>query len=89
MTDIEVFKKFMGWMKMDVDRERNFENGDTLLIFSESGQESEQFTTQGYDDFDAGIFFDKDGNMIKGYIDSHVAYVSTNAKILYKMILNL
>ncbi len=85
MTDIEVFKKFMSWMQMDVSKEKVLENGETVLQFSDNGKDSELFTKRGYDEFYAGIVYDKDGNMVKGYIDSHVAYVSENCKLMDKM----
>ena len=85
MTDIEVFKKFMEWMQMDVSKEKQLEDGNTVLQFEDKDKKSEQFTKHGYDQFYAGIIFDKDGNMVKGYIDSHVAYSSANCKLMDKI----
>ena len=85
MTDIEVFKKFMGWMQMEVSKEKQLENGNTVMVFSDPNKNTELFTKSGYDEFYAGIVFDKDGNMVKGYIDSHVAYTSANCDLMDKM----
>lgn len=85
MTDIEVFKKFMDWMQMEVFKEKQLENGNTVMVFSDSQKNTELFTTVGYDEFYAGIVFDKDGNMVKGYIDSHVAWTSANCDLISKM----
>lgn len=35
MTDIEVFKKFMGWMQMEVSKEKQLEDGNTVMVFSD------------------------------------------------------
>lgn len=85
MTDIEVFKKFMKWMQMEVSKEKQLEDGNTVMVFSDTHKNTELFTKIGYGEFYAGIVFDKDGNMVKGYIDSHVAYVSENCKLMDKM----
>lgn len=85
MTDIEVFKKFMGWMHMEVSKEKQLENGDTVMIFSDTNKKTELFTKIGYEEFYSGIVFTKDGNMVKGYIDSHVAYTSANCDLMDKM----
>ena len=85
MKDIEVFKKFMEWMQMDVFEEKKLKDGNTVIIFSDPKKDSEQFTKSGYNEFYAGIIFDDNGNMIKGYIDSHVAYSSKNCDLMDKM----
>jgi hypothetical protein len=85
MTDIEVFKKFMGWMQMEVSKEKQLEDGNTVMIFSDPNKTTEIFTKSGSDEFYAGIIFDKNGNMVKGYIDSHVAYASANCLLMDKM----
>jgi hypothetical protein len=85
MTDIEVFKKFMGWMQMEVSKEKQLEDGNTVMEFSDSYKTTELFTKIGYDGFYAGIIFDKEGNMVKGYIDSHVAHTSKNYDLINKM----
>lgn len=85
MTDIEVFKKFMEWMNMEVFKEHSLKNGNTVVIYRDPQMDSELFTKQGYNEFDAGIIFDKNGNMIKAFIDSHVAWSSTNATLIYEI----
>jgi len=99
MTDIEVFKKFMGWMGMEVAQEKPLPNGNTLMIFDDKylddeddedvfpPQNSEEvFTTCGYDGFEAGILFDKEGNLVKGFLDSHVTDMSKNGRLLDRII---
>lgn len=87
MTDIEVFKKFMGWMQMEICKEKVMENGNTVLYFEDSNkQDTELFTKWGYDSFLAGIIFDTEGKMVKGYIDSHVAHSSDNAKLINEIV---
>lgn len=85
MTDIEVFKKFMEWMNMEVFKEQQLENGNTVITYRDPQMDTELFTKQGYNEFDAGIIFDKNGNMIKAFIDSHVAYSSPNCTLIYKI----
>lgn len=82
MTDIEVFKKFMSWMQLEIKSEKKLQNGNTILIFEDTGKDSEMFTKVGYDDFYSGIMFDIHGTIVKGYLDSHVSYESKNCKLL-------
>ena len=35
MKDIEVFKKFMGWMQMEISKEKQLEDGTIILQFSD------------------------------------------------------
>ena len=82
MKDIEVFKKFMEWMQMEVSKEKVLEDGNTVMEFRDSKKNTDQFTKWGYDEFYSGIIFDKEGNMVKGYLDSHVAYGSINYDLI-------
>ena len=82
MTDIEVFKKFMEWMHMEVTEEKQLPDGNTLLIFTDTHKNSPLFTKVGYSEFYSGIIYDKDGNMVKAYLDSHEAYVSDNYHVI-------
>jgi len=85
MTDKEIFEQFMGWMCM-TPREIQTEEG-LLIEFKEDMDtpSTKNFTSQGYDEFYAGALFNEQGEMIKGYMDSHVAYESRNAKELDKL----
>lgn len=85
MKDVDVFKKFMNWMQMEVSVEKVLDNGNTMLRFSDTNKESELFTKRGYEEFDAGIIFDQNGNIVKGYIDSHVAHASNNCTLMDKL----
>jgi hypothetical protein len=82
MKDIEVFKKFMGWMSMNVSEEKQLDDGKTLITFIDSNTQTKMFTKQGYNEFSAGAIFDVEGNILKGYIDSHVAFSSENFDLL-------
>lgn len=84
MTDREIFERTMFWMGMEIENLKTLKDGDVVIEYLNKSNCSEQFTTTGYDEFYAGAIFDKDGNMRKGYIDSHVAYSSDNAELIRK-----
>lgn len=87
MTDVEVFRKFMDWMGMSVIDEKLLDDGNTVIRFaSDYSENAELFTTVGYDEFEAGIIFDPDGNLVKGYMDSHVCESSPNCKLISKLL---
>ena len=78
MTDKEVFETFMKWMGMKQIETKLVD--DTIVIkYDDSLACDTRFTTQGYDEFYSGAVFNQDGKMIKGFIDSHVAYSSRNS----------
>jgi hypothetical protein len=85
MTDEQVFRTFMQWMMMRQSKEIQLENGNILLMFTDSGNETKMFSKCGYDDFHAGIIVDRSGNLIEAFLDSHVAQRSTNCKLLTEL----
>jgi len=85
MTDKEVFTKFMSWMNMEVESFQ-IANDREIFIYKDPKVESELFTKWGYDEFFAGAIFDKDGKLVKGYLDSHVQYSSENADFISSQI---
>ena len=47
------------------------------------GTSSQQpVSLQGYDNFEAGFEFDEEGNLVRGFMDSHVAWRSVNLDII-------
>jgi predicted nucleic-acid-binding Zn-ribbon protein len=77
MTDKEVFEKFMGWMGMKVSKAKDIDN-KVIVEYDDIDNCDVRFTKCGYDEFYAGAIFDENGKMVKGYVDSHVAYTSDN-----------
>lgn len=52
MTDIEVYKKFMSWMGMEISIEMQIDNDYTLIQYNQKEEfDNGKFTTQGYDEF--------------------------------------
>jgi hypothetical protein len=85
MTDREVFRKFMGWMGMQIEDLKEIDN-NTVVVYKDNGNESENFSKVGYDEFYSGAMFNEEGGMVKGYIDSHVAHTSCNYDFINKLI---
>lgn len=82
------FVTFMG-MKQTVKVE--FTNGQMIILFESEEYDSELeqdkiFTARGYDAFGAGLLFDKNGTIIKSYIDSHVTFRSENNYYISKIL---
>ncbi len=81
MTDKQVFEKFMSWMGMAVEKSAQL-NGIEAFTYEDSYGENakidDRFSGIGYESFSAGAAFDKHGNMLRIYLDSHVAYNSEN-----------
>jgi len=86
MKDIEVFEKFMSWIGIKLNNKEMLEDGSTILTYSGYGNHDGIFTSIGYDEFYTGIHFDKNGTLIKGYLDSHVSHSSKNCKLIDKLI---
>lgn len=88
MTDLEVFKKFMGWMEMEVNFEWIIENNIVIDYKDKERfwEEWELMSKQWYDSFFAWWVFTQDWKMIKSYIDSHVAYSSKNSNYISSLI---
>lgn len=86
MTDIEVYKKFMSWIGMEIVEQIELENGNILLDYQDKCNNDVRFTTRGYEEFCSGVIFDKEGNLVKAYLDSHVCGMSENAKLIYNII---
>lgn len=80
MTDKQVFEHFMSWMGMCVKEEKTLPNGCVVFNYEDHNEDNILFTTQGYDEFYAGAIFDPKGNLIKGYLDSHVSCVSKHSE---------
>ncbi len=85
MTDKEVFEKFMAWIGMEPSKTNKIDN-NTAVIYDDIGNCDVRFTKRGYDEFYAGVMFDENGKILKGYIDSHAAHASDNCKQIDKII---
>lgn len=85
MSDKEVYEKFMSWMGMKLSKTKALDN-KTVVEYQDVHSNTDKFTTIGYDEFYSGAIFDKDGNILKGYLDSHVAHISKNGNDIYKII---
>lgn len=85
MTDKEIYQAFMKMAGFSINAEMIVDEGKVLLSY-EDIHGGENFTKLGYDEFFSGAIFDKDGNLVMGYLDSHVAFTSSNAKIIDKVI---
>jgi hypothetical protein len=79
MSDKEVYEKFMSWMGMKLSKTKALGN-KTVVEYRDTHSNTDKFTTIGYDGFFSGAIFDNDGNILKGYLDSHVAHLSENNK---------
>ena len=85
MSDKEVYEKFMSWMGMKLSKTKAFDD-KTVVEYKDTHSNTDKFTTIGYDEFYSGAIFDKDGNILKGYLDSHVAHLSDNASHINNII---
>ena len=89
MTDREKFEEVLGWFGMveEKDETVKLEDGNVLIHYYQSLEPNPRFTCEGYDEFDAGAIFTPEGEIVKGYLDSHVCSSSKNSK-LFRKILN-
>ncbi len=72
MNDKQAFERVMKLMGMQ-PKGVIVVPGGALIEYEDTGVDTDQFSTRGYDEFYAGAIFDGSGNIVKGYIDSHVA----------------
>ena len=81
MNDRQAFERVMELMCMKASDESTIDGG-VLVEYQDTEEEqgTEKFTTMGYDSFLAGVIFDSEGNIVKGYLDSHVCSASKNYK---------
>ena len=84
INDRQAFEIVMEIMGMVVAKRRNVDDGE-LVIYYDTYKDSPRFQKCGYDEFCAGAIFDSQGKIVKGYIDSHVAYSSDFRKELDSM----
>ena len=85
MLQIELYQKFMEMASFELTNQMKLDDGCTLLVYQDTGQK-ENFTTCGYDEIFSGAIFDENGKLVMGYMDSHVAYSSANAKIIDRIL---
>jgi len=83
MTDKEVVIRFLEICGMEVADHNSIIVGGTSFDTPDRLTDgNERFTSIGYDEIDFAFEFDEKGNMLRGAIDSHVAYSSDNFKII-------
>tara|TARA_B110000238_G_scaffold184123_1_gene211221 strand:+ start:544 stop:813 length:270 start_codon:yes stop_codon:yes gene_type:complete len=87
MKDKEIFEKFMEWMGMKISEQKEVDE-KIVIRYVDSFSEDDRFTKCGYDEFYTGAIFDKNGNIVKAYIDSHVAYSSENSDCINEILHN-
>ena len=87
MCDKEVYEKFMMWMGMVVYKSIVID-GNTVLIYRDTNNFSDVFQCVGYDEFYSGAVFNSNGDLTKGYLDSHVAHSSCNYEEIREMLNN-
>lgn len=75
MTDKQAFERVMELMGMKPLDAVVTEKG-VIIEYQDTGKPLDNFDCCGYDEFYAGAIFDDSGNVVKGYIDSHVAHAS-------------
>lgn len=81
MTEKEIYVAFCTIFGFGLNKAIELPNGDIAMMLTLSQQgiaDKEKITTCGYDWIETGALFDKQGGIIKAYIDSHVAYSSAN-----------
>ena len=84
-TDKQIFETFMSWMGMKEDK--TIKNGDNDIVsYVDTFECKNNLSKIGYDAFYTGAEFDKNGNIVKAYLDSHVAYKSENCEEIDKII---
>ena len=89
MTDRQAFERMMELMGMEIANSKTTPDNKVIITYRDKEENSEQFTTQGYDEFRAGAIFDSQGKIIKGYLDSHVAYSSEYYCEIYDLLKSL
>jgi hypothetical protein len=92
MIDREIYEKFMLWMGMKPSKTKVI-GENTVVMYSDYDENTynpticdDRFTKVGYDFFSAGVVFDKDGKIVRAYVDSHSAYASDNYIEIRKML---
>lgn len=85
MTDKEIYERFMLWIGMIPNKAKTIDK-NTVIRYEDSDICDVRFTKIGYDEFYAAAVFDENGNIVKAYIDSHVATASGNCKDIDKML---
>ena len=83
MNDKDIVIEFLKLCGLDYEK---IEEGNLITTgtHSHTPESGAKFTSIGYDFIDFYFEFNRRGEMIRGAIDSHVAYMSENAKIIHE-----
>ena len=80
MTEREIFETFISWMGFKPQDKAPTDDGGVVVVYeapnSDENKEAPRMSCVGYESFWAGAVFSKDGSLVKGYLDSHVAHSS-------------
>tara|TARA_R100000541_G_scaffold53690_1_gene61924 strand:- start:275 stop:535 length:261 start_codon:yes stop_codon:yes gene_type:complete len=85
MTDKQIFEKFMRWMGMKLSKTKTI-GKKTVVQYDDTYHCDARVTKTGYEEFYAGLIFDENENIVKAYIDSHVAHSSENCDKISEML---
>lgn len=89
MTEKEIFEKvIVEWFNIKAHSSEVDDNKSEYVLYGDYGnnQDDDRFKKLGYDEFEASAIFDKEGNIIKANLISHVVFSTDNHKeIFYKI----
>ena len=89
MTEREIFEQFLAWMGFKVTDKIPLDDGAIAIVYyakdSVENKKETRISCVGYDAFGSGAIFSKDGELVKGYMDSHVYFSSKHALDIFKL----
>ena len=89
MTEREIFEQFLAWMGFEVTDKIPLDDGAVAIVYdaknSIENKKETRVSCVGYDTFESGAIFSKDGKLVKGYMDSHVYFNSKYALDIFKL----
>ena len=89
MTEREIFEQFLAWMGFAVTDKIPLDDGAVAIVYyandSFDNKKETRISCVGYDAFESGAIFSKDGKLVKGYMDSHVYFNSKHALDIFKL----
>ena len=89
MTEREIFEQFLAWMGFEVTDKIPLDDGAIAIVYyakdSFDNKKETRVSCVGYEGFGSGAIFSKDGKLVKGYMDSHVAFNSEHALDIFKL----
>jgi hypothetical protein len=88
MTERQQFENVLKWFGIVIEHKytTELEGGNILIMYGELNECEDRFSSQGYDEFEAGAIYTPDGTIVKSYLDSHVCSSSKNNKLLTSLL---